>query len=73
VKKSTPWQSSLPALQGAEKTQNLHEARVFVAYPVLPQNLHKLALVIAFVNSTQVTQQSVYLFSGVLEFFYYLF
>jgi len=62
-----PWLSSLPALQGAEKPHDLREPRVFVVYPVVPQNLHKLSLVIVFVNSTQVTQQSVYFFTCVLE------
>jgi hypothetical protein len=44
----TDWPLSLPALQVAEQLQDPAEARILVLYPVLPQNLHKFALITIF-------------------------
>src|SRR5580658_5766324 len=56
-RKSGAWRLSLPAAQVAEKLHGLGETRVLVLYPELPQNLHKLPLVITPQNFFQLTQQ----------------
>jgi len=50
----------------ARLQRDIREARVFVGYPVLRQNLHKLPPVTPFVNSSEVTKQRVYFLSWVL-------
>jgi hypothetical protein len=57
VRKSGAWRLSLPAAEVAEKLHGLGETRVLVLYPELPQNLHKLPLVVTPENFLQFTQQ----------------
>src|SRR5271167_613913 len=57
AKKFASWLLRLPAAQVAEKLHDLGKARVFILYPELPQNLHKLPLVVIPQNLFQLTQQ----------------
>jgi len=57
VRKSGAWQLSLPAAEVAEKLHGLGETRVLVVYPELPQNPHKLPLVVTPQDLFQLTQQ----------------
>lgn len=55
--KSGAWRLSLPAAKVAEKLHGLGETRVLVVYPELPQNPHKLPLVVTPQDLFQLTQE----------------